>query len=63
MEELEKCVECLHQAFRPKNYFPNIPQPAGWGECYKCKTDEKNKNCAGYTPVTTYIGGKQNGIK
>jgi len=39
---------CLHQIARPKK----ISLIGNRGDCSICKTDEKNKDCPGYTPIT-----------
>lgn len=42
--------KCLHQIFRPTRRNPS--KRNGVGECLDCETDEKNKHCKCYTPVT-----------
>lgn len=38
---------CLHQWIRPERYFPQ----RGTGDCTTCEADERNKECAMYTPI------------
>ena len=40
--------KCFNQIF-PVRYI----KVKGWGNCFECKTDFKNKNCKGYRPFIT----------
>ena len=44
--------KCLHQIIRPSRRNPSPPD--GVGECVDCETDENNKQCKCYTPVSDF---------
>jgi hypothetical protein len=43
-------IKCLHQIFKPDN-VTSIPVE-GMGNCQICKTDDNNKNCKKFFPIT-----------
>ena len=45
---------CLHRLFTttPVNIGHN---PKGCGDCHICTSDEKNKECSRYTPISVLI--------
>lgn len=45
---MSKETFCINQVFRPKIYVP----VEGIGNCMKCKKDEANRECNGYSPIT-----------
>jgi hypothetical protein len=55
LEQNENIVEriymkkCLHQIIRPKK---SSVSPPGVGDCSSCQTDESNKSCKNYFPVS-----------
>lgn len=52
MDDKEKPVPCMNQIFKPKVL---AWRKDGQGDCSICKSDEKNKECTGYSPVQITI--------
>jgi hypothetical protein len=55
---LEKRVLCLYQFIKMGNF--NLP---GVGNCKICTTDEKNKECLKYRPISVIYMDVQDGYK
>lgn len=49
-QNLEIKIMCLYQFIRPKQSILKNN-----GDCYSCKTDEKNKYCKSYYPINVRL--------